>query len=179
LTDEEVSISQEQILWCDRLWSSLKIGAKWILPVVGVYTKTSENALSLTELYFSTPTPDAFGSTAFDSHDWVLTVGTILNWDITEDIELARDWHGEVIDEWPTHMIGQVDVCSARCGTIIRAEPYRAGEHYVQLKKSDGKGTMCPTCNKVGFDRVWTDAWVVVDDSATQMRRRLGIKEEE
>ena len=117
MTDEEVSITQEQILWCDRLWSSLKIGAKWILPVVGVYTKTSENTLSLTELYFSTPTPDAFGSTAFDSHDWVLTVGTILNWDITEDIELARDWHGEVIDEWPTHMIGQVDVCSARCGT--------------------------------------------------------------
>ena len=177
LNDEELSVTQEQLLWCERLWSSLKIGAKWILPIVGVYTKKSEATLALTELYFSTPVPDAFGSTAFDSHDWVVSVGTILNWRVIEEIELSRDWHGEVVDEWPRHMIGKVAVCSEDCGTIIRAEPYKAGRHYVQLKRADkGKRTVCPSCARSGFKEEWNDAWVVVDDSANQLRRELGIQ---
>ena len=180
MSEEEAMISRDQLLWCERLWSSLKIGAKWILPVVGVYEKTSENSLALVELYFSTPTPDAFGSTAFDSHDWVLTVASILNWRVTEEIELARDWHGEVVEEWPRHMIGKVAVCSADCGTIIRAEPYQAGKHYVQLKKArHSRLTVCPSCSLSGFKEEWNDAWVIVDDSATQLRKKLGIEQSE
>lgn len=178
MSDDEISVTQEQLLWCDRLWSSLKIGAKWILPVVGVYTKRSEDTLVLTELYFSTPVPDAFGSTAFDSHDWVVSVGTILNWRVIEEIELSRDWQGEVVEQWPRHMIGKVAVCSADCGTIIRAEPYKAGRHYVQLKKSEsnyGNRTVCPSCGLAGFKEEWNDAWVIVDDSANQLRKELGI----
>lgn len=178
MSDDEISVTQEQLLWCDRLWSSLKIGAKWILPVVGVYTKRSEDTLVLTELYFSTPVPDAFGSTAFDSHDWVVSVGTILNWRVIEEIELSRDWQGEVVDQWPRHMIGKVAVCSADCGTIIRAEPYKAGRHYVQLKKAEsnyGSRTVCPSCGLGGFKEEWNDAWVIVDDSANQLRKELGI----
>lgn len=178
MSEEELPISPEQLIWCDRLWSSLKIGAKWILPMVGVYVKDSENGLTLTELYFSTPVPDAFGNTAFDSHDWVRLAGQLLNWQIEEDIELARDWSGEVVNEWPTSMLGQVAVCSCKCGTIIRAEPYQAGKYYTQLDSSE-EGVSCPTCQKAGFEKEWGGAWVVVDDSASKLRKKLGIPKEE
>ena len=75
-------------------------------------------------------------------------------------------------------MIGKVAVCSADCGTIIRAEPYKAGRHYVQLKKSEsnyGNRTVCPSCGLAGFKEEWNDAWVIVDDSANQLRKELGI----
>ena len=187
-SDDELPISREQLAWCDRLWTSLKQGARWILPQVGVYTKTSPSTLALTELYFSTPVPDAFGGTAFDSHDWVRLAGSILNWTIDEEIEIARDWNGDIVENWPKELIGQVAVCSYKCGTIVRAEPYQAGKYYTQLHvtfdigPSSLKGPMrvdCPTCGEDGFEDIWCEAWVVVDDSATKLRESLGIGEEE
>lgn len=68
---EDAEISNEQLAWCDRLWSSLRVGGKWQLPNVGIYIKTSDESLTLTELYFSRPTPDAFGNTAL-----ILTIGS-------------------------------------------------------------------------------------------------------
>mgnify|MGYP003122631751 FL=1 len=192
MSDDELPISPDQLIWCERLWSSLKVGASWILPMVGVYQKTSSNRLTLTELYFSTPVPDAFGNTAFDSHDWVRLAGSLLNWEIEEEIELARDWNGQVVKEWPKHMLGQVAVCDCKCGTIVRAEPYQSGKYFTQLEEatvftsrmtdlenSQIAWVQCPTCGKPGFGEEWSGAWVVVDDSASRLRRSLGIQEEE
>jgi len=35
--------------------------------------------------------------------------------------------------------------------------------------------TVCPSCSRAGFKEEWNDAWVIVDDSATQLRKKLGI----
>ena len=111
---EDVEITNEQLAWCDRLWTSLRIGGKWQLPNVGIYIKTGEDSLILTELYFSRPTPDAFGSNAFDTHDWVIQAGNILNWRIDSNIERAFDWSGEPVEEWAENRIGDVAVCDSK-----------------------------------------------------------------
>ena len=171
---EDAEISNEQLAWCDRLWSSLRVGGKWQLPNVGIYIKTSDESLTLTELYFSRPTPDAFGNTAFDTHDWVIQAATILNWKVDTNIERSFDWSGEAVEEWPDDRIGDVAVCEANCGAIIRAEPFEPGKYYFKMENQS-----CPCCGKKGFSKDWVGHWVVIDDTATKLKRNRASRNEE
>ena len=170
---EDVEITNEQLAWCDRLWTSLRMGGKWQLPNVGIYIKTGEDSLILTELYFSRPTPDAFGSNAFDTHDWVIKAGNILNWRIDSNIESAFDWSGEPVEEWAENRIGDVAVCDSNCGAIIRAEPFEPGKYYFKMESEN-----CPCCGEKGFSKDWVGYWVIIDDTATRLKRARRTEEE-
>ena len=177
----DFEVTQHQVDWCDRLWTSLKIGASWTLPTVGVYQKTGHYQLTLTELFFSSPTPDAFGNDAFDNHDWVIYVAGLLNWSVETEIERAFDWSGEEITMWDSDRIGDVAVCSKNCGAVIRIEPYEAGNHYTQITRADIKTGVdewdsiveqgsCPCCDLPAFGKEWVGCWVVVDDKAARLK---------
>lgn len=168
-------VSNHQIEWCDRLWTSLKIDASWTLPSVGIYVKTGTYELTLNELFFSKPTPDAFGMNAFDTHDWVIYVAGLLNWNVKTEIVKAHDWDGNEVEMWDSSRVGEVDVCSKKCGAVIRIEPYVAGNHYTQI---DDKG-VCPCCDQIGFESQWFNCWVVVDDRAARLKIENSWKEEE
>jgi RNA polymerase subunit RPABC4/transcription elongation factor Spt4 len=100
--------------------------------------------------------------------------GTLLNWRVEEEIELAYDWDGEQVDNWPEDRIGDVAICEAKCGAIIRAEPYQPGRYYTQMVSN-----RCPCCNEIGFSDDWLNHWVVIDDTATKLKRRMRGSEEE
>ena len=59
----------DQARFAVRLWSSLKIGSgTWTLPSVGVYKRTGERTLVLTEIHAGEPLTNLG---LFDHHDFI------------------------------------------------------------------------------------------------------------
>ena len=154
--------TQRDFEWAYRLWNGLSENGRWTLPGVGVYVRTGQNELTLNEIHYSRPIDDAFGNSVFEKHDWIVAIAEMISWSVQENIEHAFEETGEKI-LIPNECIGEVGVCLARCGAIMRVEPLSAGKAYVRI---DSEGT-CPICGEVeAIEDLFRGIHVVIDDSA-------------
>ena len=91
---------------------------------------------------------------------------------VYEDIQIAYDAQGverNIPDDW----IGKVDVCSNKCGAVIRVEPASPWEIYQEVKEG-----ACPVCKETGFGPEWNGIHVVVDDRSVRLKQIQGDEEE-
>ena len=167
-----VTTTDNQLKFALRLWESLAIDGKWVLPNVGVYVRTGERALALREMHTGAVLSE--DANLFDHHDYIAHLASQVGWVVHEDIRIAYDAQG-VERNIPADWIGKVDVCSNKCGAVIRVEPASPWEIYHEIK--DGT---CPVCKECGFDREWNNIHVVVDDRAVRLKQiHDDTKEEE
>lgn len=165
-----MAISDNQIRFALRLWESLAIGGKWILPNVGVYVKTGESTLTLTELHTNTVIES--DQNLFDSHDWIVGLANRVGWVVFDDIQLAHDVDGKPRNI-PENMIGSVAACGNGCGIVIRVEPPTPWVAFEVI--NDGE---CPHCKERGFGVEWNGVHVVVDDRSVRTLAQMQIEEE-
>ena len=124
--------TQKDIEWAYRLWNGLAIGGTWTLPDVGVYVRVDQNVLALGIIHNSKPSDDAFGQSVFDRHDWIVALGELLQWNVIEQIQEAYDEDDQQIRINPDD-VGNVSLCQAKCGAILRVEELVAGVQYVRI----------------------------------------------
>ena len=64
-----VTTTDNQLKFALRLWESLAIEGKWVLPNVGVYVRTGERTLALREMHTGTVVSE--DTNLFDHHDYI------------------------------------------------------------------------------------------------------------
>jgi len=166
-----MAITDNQIRFALRLWESLAIGGKWVLPNVGVYIRTGDTTLTLTELHTNAVVEE--DRNLFDSHDWIVELANQIGWVIYDEIQIAHDVEGKPRNI-PMDMIGRVAACSNGCGIVIRVEPPTPWTAFEIIKEG-----ICPHCKQTGFDTEWNDIHVVVDDKSVKTLAQRGIHNEE
>lgn len=165
--------TQEDVEWAYLLWNSLADHGRWVLPGVGVYTKTAERELTLTEIHFSKPSSDEFGNSVFDRHHWIMLLGDNIGWTINENVVLAKDEDGVL--NIPQELVGHVSVCKQQCGTILRVEEPNPNEVYEMI----GEDLRCPCCNEEdSIDEKLRGVHVIVDDRAWHVINARNEEEE-
>ena len=161
--------TQKDIEWAYRLWNGLAIGGTWTLPDVGVYVRVDQNVLALGIIHNSKPSDDAFGQSVFDRHDWIVALGELLQWNVIEQIQEAYDEDDQQIRINPDD-VGNVSLCQAKCGAILRVEELVAGVQYVRIS-DEGH---CPLCGEVeAIDEDMRGLHVVVDSTAYDIKQKL------
>ena len=159
-----LDISEEQIEWAYELFNYLAPNGEWTLPDVGVYRKTGENNLTLVNLFASKPRLDDVVS-IFDQHRFVVLLAESIGWTVDEAIEKAYDVNDELISI-PENRMGDLAICSKKCGAILRVEPPEPGTLLTKIE-----GGVCPVCKRNGFDaEEWDGMYVVVDERATSFK---------
>jgi len=169
-----MEITEEQVHWAYRLFNSLAPHGRWTLPGVGVYERTGDRTLTFVEMFTSRPRPDSMVS-IWDQHDFIVALANSLDWEVQVNIVSAYDIDHNPLNI-PEDRIGDVAVCSKKCGTIVRIEPPEPG---VVLHKIENK--KCPICDKVGFNKEWDGLHVYVDSRGAALRqeREMDRREEE
>lgn len=159
--------NEEDVEWAYYLWNSLsQDNGKWVLPGVGVYRRTGEKTLTLTEIHFAKPNKNEFGQSVFDRHHWIMVLGDNIGWTIDESVESAKDEDGEL--NIPEELIGHVSVCSARCGAILRVERAIPSEIYEVI----GDDLKCPCCQvEQVIEPILKGVHVIVDDRGWQLQQ--------
>ena len=165
-------ITEDEVIWAFRLWNGLAEGGRWVVPDLGIYQRTGENTLTLTELYAATPEHIAGERSLFDTHDYLVLLGNEIGWTVDLGIEKSYNQEGEVLTI-TADRYGQAAVCSKQCGTIVRIEPPEPAKIFVQL--TDRK---CPTCGEVGFTKAWDGLHVFVDDTGARIKQYMNAEEE-
>ena len=141
---------QDEVEWCLRLWNSLRVrtedtpGGEWTLE------KGEESSL-------------------FDHHDYLATLAREIGWEMYLDVKKAKTHTEEFMI--PEDRIGDVTICSKKCGTVARIEPITVDQQYYKLT-----GGMCPVCGEKGFTKDWHNLHVVIDDRGAALR---SMKQEE
>ena len=156
-------LHDDQARFAVRLWSSLKIGSgTWTLPSVGVYKRTGERTLVLTEIHAGEPLTNLG---LFEHHDFIVRFANTIGWVVYEEIERAYDKEHQELNI-PEDAIGRVTVCSADCGTVIRVEPVDVWKQYHKIEKG-----ICPHCGKKGLNKSWEGLHVVIDTTSVKLRK--------
>ena len=159
---------QDEVEWCLRLWNSLRVrnedtpGGMWTLEGIGKYERTGLQAMTLVEIHIDRPTKNE-ESSLFDHHDYLATLGREIGWEIDAEVRKAHTF--EESFSIPEDRIGDVAICSQKCGTVARIEPLAVDQQYYKL--NDG---ICPVCGKKGFAKSWHDLHVVIDDRGAALR---------
>jgi hypothetical protein len=157
--------NEKDVEWAYLLWNSMTIGGEWTLPSVGVYVRTGETEMTLTEIHFSKPNEESLSS-VFDQHHWIMILADLIGWKIEEKVERAFDYDLEV--NIPDEMLGDVFVCSSRCGAMFRVEPLSTGVNYTLI---DDEAT-CPCCGDVNaVDEALKGVHVVLDDTGWVLKQ--------
>tara|TARA_R110002050_G_scaffold5844_25_gene25186 strand:- start:56 stop:559 length:504 start_codon:yes stop_codon:yes gene_type:complete len=165
-------ISEDEVIWAIRTFTSLRIGGRWHVNGVGVYERTGVDELTLVEIHQGKPKIlDYNEMSLFESHDHLQLLAEELGWKMIQSVEKAWDYDGKLMNI-PDELIGRAAVCDADCGVIVRVEPAESGTVHALIE--DG---ICPYCNEKGFTKKWNDVWVVVDD--TGARLKMAKKQEE
>tara|TARA_R100001510_G_C7655044_1_gene213976 strand:+ start:2213 stop:2779 length:567 start_codon:yes stop_codon:yes gene_type:complete len=160
--------TQKDIEWAYRLWNGLAIGGTWTLPDVGVYVRVDQNVLALGIIHNSKPSDDAFGQSVFDRHDWIVGLGELLQWNVIEQIQEAYDEEQQQIRINPDD-VGNVSLCQARCGAILRVEELVAGVQYLRIS-DEGQ---CPLCGEIeAIDEDMRGLHVVIDSTAYDIKQK-------
>jgi len=160
--------NEEDVEWAYYLWNSLsRDGGKWILPGVGVYRRTGDKKLSLTEIHFAKPNKNEFEQSVFDRHHWIMVLADNIGWTIDEAVELAKDEDGQL--NIPDEMIGHVSICNARCGAILRVEEPVPSEIYELIDEE----LRCPCCQQEQvIEPALKGIHVIVDDRGWQLKKQ-------
>ena len=160
--------TQRDIEWAYRLWNGLALGGTWTLPEVGVYVRTGDTQLTLGIMHSSKPVDDAFGSSIFDRHDWIVGLSELIGWNVKEDIHEAFDSYDDQIVVKDGD-IGNVALCDTGCGAIIRIVALEAGVQYIPISMEG----QCPLCGELeAIPHEMRGKHVVVDDSAYLMKQK-------
>jgi hypothetical protein len=176
-------IEDADVQWAMRIVDVLAIGGTWTVPGVGVYEKTGEAEINLSEIHSARPIPDALGFTLFDKHEWLVMLFESMGWKITEEVLIVQDEYGESF-AIPEDKIGDVGVCESGCGSLVRVEPASAGRLFIKIKKGDmsyvnGLKGICPVCGESSINEEFIGLHVVVDDTGARMKREARQEEEE
>ncbi len=165
---------QDEVEWCLRLWSSLRVrtedtpGGQWTLEGIGMYERTGTQQMTLKEIHIDRAEKGE-ESSLFDHHDYLATLAGEIGWEMLLDVKKARTHTEEFVI--PEERIGDVTICSKKCGTVARIEPITVDQQYYKLTKG-----MCPVCGEKGFTKDWHDLHVVIDDRGAALR---SMKQEE
>lgn len=168
-------INEDEVEWALRLWNSLIVGdandpintgGTWELDGVGKYVRTALKELTLIEIHLDRHTSNESGRSLFDEHDFIATLAREIGWVVKTEVRKAFSHDGEFTI--PQDRIGDVMICSNKCGTIARVEPLDQGVIYYKL--DDG---LCPICGEVGFDnKDWRDIHVVIDSRGALLKKQ-------
>jgi len=166
-------INEDEVEWALRLWNSLVVGdendpigtgGSWKLEGVGKYIRTGIKELTLIEIHLDRHIPNQEGRSLFDEHDYIVTLAREIGWNVKTDVQKAFSDNEEF--SIPEDRIGDVMICSHKCGTIARIEPLDQGIIYYKLD-----GGLCPICGEPGFDDPdWKDVHVVIDSRGATLK---------
>ena len=169
-----MAITEDEVVWAFRLWNGLAEGGRWVVPDLGIYERTGEATLSLKELYAARPDHivNEDNRSLFDTHDYLVALGTEVGWEIVLDIGKAYNQEGDVLNI-PEDRYGQAAVCSKQCGAIVRIEPPEPAKIFVQINKG-----LCPVCGEKGFTKSWEGLHVYLDDTGARIKQFMNAEEE-
>jgi len=164
-------IDEDDVIWAIKTFTSLAIGGTWHLQGVGVYERTAEDELTMIEIHHAKPTEESKG--LFESHEYLNLLANELGWKMRQQVRKAYDYEGKEMNI-PEDRIGEANVCSKNCGTIVRIEPTGPGKVHALIEK----GGICPICSGKGFGKDWDGVWVIVDDTGARLKMLAKMEEE-